>query len=280
MKYRTTAFLALLVSLLLSLTVPASAGKTAETAKTPEPRLCGTSKELSEYVLQLVAKREEHISVSIPKTLPEADMKGTELLGQILQQDSGYSRWGHHGGSAKKTIKSDRVVFEYKLTYRTTKKQDEEARRLAAGLVAKWGDMAKLPDSEKVGLLKTHISANWRYDDTLANMNAYSTFKEGKGTCLGMTMASQLLFDEMGIQSRMIHGTLTDTGVIHIRLLVKLGELWYTFDPTFLARKTPVLSAYLKQDHGKEFVPDAEYLTDSFKKAYPMVPGDINGDKI
>ena len=253
----------------LSAAIPVSA------TKTPQTQFVNTSKELSEHILHSVARREAYISIAVPNTLPEAKMKGTDLLRQILRQDSGYNRWSHQGGNVKKTTKSDHVVFEYSLTYRSTREQDEIARNLAAELVAAW-DTKNLSDREKIGLIKAYISANWRYDDTLAGITAYSTMTQKRGTCLGMTMATQLLLDEMGIQSQTIHGTILQTGVLHIRLLVKLGNLWYTLDPTHLALKNPSLFVYLKQEHGKDFLPDAEYLTDSFRHSYPMTLADLH----
>jgi len=237
-------------------------------AAAAETKAFSSSEELSAYILQLVAAREEKISVSIPKTLPEAGMRGSELLRYVLGRDSGQARWGYSGGSATKITRSDHVVFEYRLIYHTTKAQDEQARKLAAGIVAGW-DTEGLDERGKMGLLKAYISANWRYDETLSLMDAHSTLTRGRGTCLGMTMAAQLILDELGIASQTVHGTIAKTGELHIRLLVKLGELWHTFDPTLLARPTPDLSDYLKQGHGTQFVPDAEYQTDAFKKSHP-----------
>ncbi|MCL2814095.1 MAG: transglutaminase-like domain-containing protein [Oscillospiraceae bacterium] len=268
---KTAAFLITILTLILSVTLPVAA-KPAKPAQI-QIKFCETSEELSEYILQLVAQREEYISVAVPRSLAEADMTANELLRRILRQDNGYNRWNHKGGTVKKTIKSEHVIFEYKLTYRITQPQDAAARKLASGVIEKW-DLKNLSDREKIGMVKTHISANWRYDETLANMNAYYTMTKKTGTCLGLTMATQLLLDEMGIQSHTVHGKLAKTGVVHIRLLVKLDNLWYTLDPTPLASGNPDLSAYLKQEHGKEFIPDDEYLTDEFRNSHPMTPGD------
>lgn len=265
--HKTAVCLILILTLLSAAPIYISAGESDRI------QFCGNLQELSEYVLQLVSKREQYVSFAVPRSMPEADMSASELLRRILQQDRGYNRWNHKGGSVKKTIKSDRVVFEYTLTYYITREQDEAARRLASGLVEKW-DLENLSGREKIDVLKTYISANWRYDDTLTNMNAYLTLTRKTGTCLGLTMATQLLLDEMGIQSHTIHGKLAKTGVVHIRLLVKLGDLWYTLDPTPLASGKPDLSEYLKQEYGKEFIPAGEYLTDEFKNSYPMTPGD------
>jgi hypothetical protein len=262
---KTSALIIVAAILLCSMPMAASAEQTTQI------ETCGTSQEVSAYILRCVALREAYIGVAVPRTLPEAHMAGSELLREILRTDTGFARWGYNGGSVKKTTTNDCVVFEYELTYHATQKQDEQARELAAGIVAGW-DTEKLSDREKIGLLKTHIAANWRYDDTLGSMSAYSTLTKGAGTCLGITMAAQLLLDEMGIQSQTVHGTIAQTGTLHIRLLAKLGDLWYTLDPTALARKNPDLSAYLKSGHGKEFVPDGEYLTDSFRAAHPMNP--------
>jgi transglutaminase-like putative cysteine protease len=254
------------------MTVPALA------EEAPQPRICNTSEELVEYVMRLAGEREAHISVTIPKTLPEADMGGVELLQKILSQDSGYIRWGRQGGAVTKTLKKDSVTFKYTLTYRTTREQDDAARKIAAGIAAKW-ELKNLSDREKMGILKSYISKNWRYDNSLKNMTAYAALTDGKATCLGFAMASQLLLNEMGIVSQTVHGTIVQTNTLHIRLIVKLGDLWYTFDPTTLAKENPDLSTYLNDNHGKEFVPDSEYTTAAFRQTFPMTRDDLGAEK-
>jgi len=260
--YKKTVSLVLLIILVLVVAMPTSA------MGPPTPRACCTSGELSEYVTRLLREREEHISVSIPKALPEAGMGGLELLQQILREDSGFVRWGCKGEAVKKTIWEDTVTLEYVIKYRTTKEMDQLARDMAGEIAAGW-EVRNLSDRDKVEILREYISNNWRYDNTLKNMTAYDALEKGSATCLGLALASQAILDEMGIRSQTVHGTIKQTNTLHIRLLVKLGDWWYTLDPTALARENPDLSSYLKPTHGTAFAPDKEYLADSFRQAHP-----------
>jgi len=264
----TARFVMLTISIFLPMIVPALA------ANTVQAQICSTSNELVSYVLRMVGDREGTIGLSVPNTLPEADMGSEDLLRHILRQDSGFIRWGHKGGTATKITAGGYTTFTYKLTYHTTKEQDEAARRLASSIVGKW-TVKNLPDREKMDKLKEYITANWRYDAVLDNMTAYPTLISGKGTCLGLVLACQLLLDDMGIPSQTIHGRLIKTGALHIKLLVRLEDWWYIFDPTELAQDIPGLSAYLKSTHVEWMVLNDEYLTESFQASRPMSLADL-----
>ena len=265
---RYAASVILILSILLPATVPALA------AETSQPKVCNTSDELAGYILQMAGDREKNIYVSIPNSLPESDMDGYQLLMQIFRQDSGFIRWGHKSTTVKKEINGNYTTFAYTLGYRTTKEKDDAARRLAAAIVDIM-DVGDLSAREKMDTLKTYISTNWRYDTTFENITAYSTLTSRKGTCLGFVMACQLLLNEMGIPSQTVHGKLSKANGTHIRLLVKLGKWWYTFDPTELASSKPNPSSYLQSNHVKSFVPNSEYLTAAFRNTYCMNPGDL-----
>ena len=270
MKFKRKAAISMIISISFALyaAVPAFA---AETAKT---RVCSTSEEIAGYILKMAGNREKNISVAIPRSLPEAGMRGLSLLTHVLAQDRGSTRWSYRNVAVKTSRNSKYTTFSYTLTYRATKQQDDAARRIAANMVDRW-KIDGMTGREKMDKLKAYIRANWRYDTTYKNNSAYPTLKSGKGTCLGFVMACQMLLDEMGIPSQTIHGRANKTGELHIRLLVKLGKWWYTFDPTDLAVDTPDLSAYLKSNHIKPFVPDSEYLAKSFRLSFPMNPGDL-----
>ena len=264
-------FCLLIAALLLSVPAPTPAAA----AEAPPLYICDASEEFTEIILRLVGERKEYFRIALPKTLPEANGKGTEQLKSILQKDSGMIRWGHRGTGVKKIKINDYVVFDYVLTYHTTQEQDDAARKLAAGIVSN-GDLRDLSDREKVEWVGRYISDHWRYDDTLNNRTAYAALRSQKGTCLGLTSACQFLLNEMDIPSQTVHGKLTQTNQLHIRLLVKQGDWWYVLDPTHIAREKPDLSVFLKTSHGKQFVPETEYLTASFRRIHPMSAEDLS----
>jgi len=269
--YKAVLSVILVISLLFFGAAPIPALAT----ETLQPRICNTPEELTGYILQLAGNRESRISVSIPVTLFEPKMSGYELLTYVFRQDNGPIRWSFQSVAITKAAHEGYITYNYQLTYRGTQEQDMTARRLAASAVDKW-DLKNLSARAKMDKLKKYIPANWRYDKTLESMTAYSTLTGGKGTCLGFVMACQLLLDRMGIPSQTVHGRITETKELHILLLVKLGDWWYTFDPTALAREKPVLTSYLKQSYDKGFAPESEYLTSSFRRAHPMSSADLN----
>ena len=207
-------------------------------------------------------------TISVSVDLRESKLDGSALLYEALNQDSGFIRWGFMSARANRKREGDQVTYRYQATYRTTLEQDETARAIASEIVGQW-DLSGLSSRQKADMLKNYILANWSYDDSLQNLTAYSTLTEKKGVCLGLTLASQLILDQMGVPSRTVNGKIISTRTLHILLLVKIDDLWYTFDPTELLsnRKNP---AYLKDDYGAYFTPDPMYLTDSFRRDYPM----------
>ena len=259
----------LTLAVLLALATPAIALQTAS----DQPYICETSEEFADCIIRMAGNNERQIKVSIPKTLPEADMDVLDMMTKVMGRDSGLIRWNWKGAGASRKIADDRVLLRIVLTYRATAEQNEIARKQAAAIVRKW-DADKLSARSKMSRLKSYISTNLRYDNALKNITAQQTFAEKKGTCLGIVLASCMLLDEMGIPYQTVHGRYGQMSEIHIRLLVEIDGYWYVFDPTELARDDPNVSSYLKCDHGKYFVPDNEYLTEQFCSGHPFKPAD------
>jgi len=239
-----------------------------------EPYVCETVDEITELVMNTARNRETFLKISIPRTMPEAELGAYELLKNALKQDSGFIRWNHSSTAVKKTVLGGNIIYSYRLKYRTTKEMDDAARMTAAQIVEEW-NVSQLTTRTKIHRLRTYISMAWRYDYALTNNTANLTMSEGTGTCLGMTLASMLMLEAMDIPCRAVHGVLTDSGIPHIRLLVQIGKLWYTFDPVDLAQDKPNTSSYLKNDHGANFVPNSEYTTGDFRRSFPMTQGDL-----
>jgi hypothetical protein len=267
MKFHVSKFLRLftIAALLTAVPVPLAANEEF----TDEIYICGSSEDISNYILHRLATRDPGFSISVPKHLPEAMMDSRELLYLALNQDSGFIRWGFSGAKAVRDDYGPNVTFKYEISYRTTLKEDIAARKTAADIVAKW-ELGGLSERQKIDQLRDYISANWTYDETLENMTAYPTLTKKKGVCLGFVMASQLILDQMGILSRAVNGRMIHTETPHILLLVKIGEYWYTFDPTSVAGGKPGSPGYLDNRYGDYFEPNAMYLTESFRQMYPM----------
>ena len=266
MKVKYTKILSAILAIVIVLTVAVP----SLAAGTTQPKYCGTSEELSDYMLSQLGNRVENISVTIPNTLSEADFTNTGIFRQVLRKDNGSIRWGYKGGTVQIEKHSGYTTYNYIVQYYSTKDQDDAARKYADEVVAKLG-CEGLSDVQKVQKLREFVTTNWRYDKTLKNMTAHSTMKNKSGTCLGLVLASQLMLESMGIQTQTVHGKYSGSNAYHIILLVKLNGWWYTFDPSELAREKPIFTSHLRAEYINRFTPEAEYLTDSFRKTYPMI---------
>ena len=263
-----------LLSVILAIVLVFSVSMPALAAEKAYPAIFETSEGLIDYMLGQLREKKPVITVTMLNTIPEADIGSADLFKEALRNDNGFIRWGYKSGSVRITKRSETTTYEYRINYHSTKAQDNAARKLANAVVDKW-EVEKLTDFEKMDKIKSYISDNWRYDDTLESMTAHSTLTSGTATCLGFTMAGQLLLDSMGIPSQTVHGRVSGVDAHHIILLVKLGDWWYTFDPSELAREKPVNTSYLQQSYRSIFTPEAEYLTDAFRNAYPMNQNDL-----
>ena len=67
------------------------------------------------------------------------------------------------------------------------------------------------------------------------NQTIYSVFVCRNSVCTGYAKAAQYLFKALGIESRLVFGTMrnAEKGSRHCWLVVKIDGLWYHIDPTF-----------------------------------------------
>ena len=67
------------------------------------------------------------------------------------------------------------------------------------------------------------------------NQTIYSVFVCRNSVCTGYAKAAQYLFKALGIESRLVFGTMhnAEKGSRHCWLVVKIDGRWYHFDPTF-----------------------------------------------
>lgn len=231
--------------------------------------VCQTPGCVINCILESIGNREGRFSISMPRYMPEANEECIQLFYRALERDSGFRRWGFDTVKASRERNKDYITVNYQVHYRTTLEQDNAARAFAADLVSQW-NLEGLTRAQKAGKLWDYIAANWSYDKSLTNFNAYSTFKDKKGVCLGLVAASQLLLDEMGVPSRTVNGMITKTKELHILLLVQLDDYWYAFDPTLAVEEGKGSDAALKNQYGKYFTPAALFQTEYFRKEYPM----------
>ena len=99
-------------------------------------------------------------------------------------------------------------------------------------------DVFHLSSEEQVMYVYKWIALYCKYNIYSAyNQTIYSVFVCRNSVCTGYAKAAQYLFKVLGIESRLVFGTMrnAEKGSRHCWLVVKIDGLWYQIDPTFAA---------------------------------------------
>ncbi len=97
-------------------------------------------------------------------------------------------------------------------------------------------DISQLTQAEKVMVVYKWVAMYCKYNIYSAyNQTIYSVFVWRNSVCTGYAKAAQYLFKLLGIESRLVFGTLhnAEKGSRHCWLVVKVDGVWYHIDPTF-----------------------------------------------
>ena len=97
-------------------------------------------------------------------------------------------------------------------------------------------DISQLTQAEKVMVVYKWVAMYCKYNIYSAyNQTIYSVFVWRNSVCTGYAKAAQYLFNLLGIESRLVFGTLhnAEKGSRHCWLVVKVDGVWYHIDPTF-----------------------------------------------
>lgn len=193
--------------------------------------------------------------------IPDYESDSLDLVQNIAEKDDYLS------------LSLSKLVYErsgnnvtLKVTYKTTKSQEDYITQELTKVV---NNMNKnnMSDFEKVIAINQYLVNRFEYDDSLVSNNAYSALTTGKTTCQGYALATCKLLDLVGIENRIVIGSLD--GVPHGWNLVKLNNKWYQLDVTnndalgnnkFLLRKDSVLkNEGFSWDSSKYPVCDEDY---------------------
>ena len=120
---------------------------------------------------------------------------------------------------------------------------EEDAKTLAlAGDLIGETTTADMTDYERERALYAWITANVVYDqdhyDPLKQVprtsyEPYGPLADGKGVCLGVASAFQLLMDMAGVECMTVIGASRGNAADHAWNMVRLGGAWYCVDPTW-----------------------------------------------
>ena len=97
-------------------------------------------------------------------------------------------------------------------------------------------EVSRLSTAEQVMYVYKWIALYCKYNIYSAyNQTIYSVFVCRNSVCTGFAKAAQYLFKALGIESRLVFGTMhnAEKGSRHCWLVVKIDGLWYHIDPTF-----------------------------------------------
>ena len=97
-------------------------------------------------------------------------------------------------------------------------------------------DVFRLSVPERIMYVYKWIALYCKYNIYSAyNQTIYSVFVCRNSVCTGYAKAAQYLFKELGIESKLVFGTIhnAEKGSRHCWLLVKVNNQWYHLDPTF-----------------------------------------------
>ena len=106
-------------------------------------------------------------------------------------------------------------------------------RRIIDNIKRRTKDMS---DREKIKYVYEWIGDNNTYDElftyTSKNQSIYNVFIKGNAVCAGFAKASQVIFQNIGIESMTISG---ESGGPHMWNVIKLDNKYYYYDSTYAA---------------------------------------------
>lgn len=126
-------------------------------------------------------------------------------------------------------VKGDGDKAEVTAKYRTTKSEenyiDNEIKTVSSNIIN-----SNMSDYEKVKAVNDYLVNRYDYDYSLKSNNSYLALTTGKTTCQGYSMTAYKMFNMVGIQNRIVIGSLN--GSPHAWNEVKVDGNWYNIDIT------------------------------------------------
>lgn len=126
-------------------------------------------------------------------------------------------------------VKGDGDKAEVTAKYRTTKSEenyiDNEIKTVSSNIIN-----SNMSDYGKVKAVNDYLVNRYDYDYSLKSNNSYLALTTGKTTCQGYSMTAYKMFNMVGIQNRIVIGSLN--GSPHAWNEVKVDGNWYNIDIT------------------------------------------------
>jgi hypothetical protein len=225
-------------------------------------RWCTSAEEAENWIVENIKKQTAVFELSYPSELPADTMSLLPLLRNAESKCEDYIRWGR--GASKFTQRSfpGYVLYRYSMVYLTTPEKDAAAFEHAESIVESL-DISGKSTRKKIDAICNYVKTHLQYDRSLTIENAHDTFAKGKGTCLGLTIAIQMMLTKAGVNSKAVAGLLND--VSHIWLIVEIDGYWYRIEPSNVG------AGYLKPAiDGGTYKARSEFKTKEFLDTHPI----------
>lgn len=177
-----------------------------------------------------LAIRNHTLQMSVPKGTTQGDVY--QCIRSIMRKNPDIFWFSHQW----KYTEGDLTI---RFHYTIDKEKSLKAKTLIEDVVQndfRINDVFHLPTIERVMYVYKWIALYCKYNIYSAyNQTIYSVFVCRNSVCTGFAKAVQYLFKVLGIESKLVFGTMhnAEKGSRHCWLVVEIDGLWYHIDPTF-----------------------------------------------
>ena len=176
------------------------------------------------------AIRNHALQVSVPKGTTQDDVY--QCIRSIMRENPEIFWFSHQW---KYTENDQSIRFHYTID----KEKSLKAKNQIDDVVQndfRINEIFRLSIPEQVMYVYKWIALYCKYNIYSAyNQTIYSVFVCRNSVCTGYAKAAQYLFKVLGIESKLVFGTMhnAEKGSRHCWLVVKINSIWYHIDPTF-----------------------------------------------
>ena len=242
-----------------------------ETVQTLRDGMENRTDTITLYIASKTAITETWISQLVQNATAETD--------KPTQGD--YLRWAWQsykascGGFYDKDAKLYYAELILKITYYTTKAQEEELTTEVNRVINSFQFTSKTTSTQKVKTIYEYITQNVRYDyknlyddSYTLKFSAYAALINKTAVCQGYALLFYRMAETVGVDTRVIVGK--GNGGDHAWNISKLGDYYYYLDPTWDEGQTNFLYFLCGSEDFPDHVYDGTVHTGDFFKQYPI----------
>lgn len=174
--------------------------------------------------------RNHALQMSVPKGTTQDDVY--QCIRSIMRENPDIFWFSHQW---KYTENDQNIRFHYNIDREKSLKAEKQIEDVVQNDF-RINEIFRLSVSEQVMYVYKWIALYCKYNIYSAyNQTIYSVFVCRNSVCTGYAKAAQYLFKVLGIESRLVFGTMhnAEKGSRHCWLVVNINGVWYHIDPTF-----------------------------------------------